>query len=99
MNEENVESLLAYCSENERVCPQPYLWNQLWELLISNCKLDADQEPSPPLILGAWHHTSDLEKKMRLTEYIHWADKHGRLGTIGAFLHHLEEKDWHHFGE
>ena len=30
---ETVESLIAYCSQDGRVCPQPVFWNELWEML------------------------------------------------------------------
>ena len=30
---DTVESLIAYCQENGRVCPQPTHWHRLWELL------------------------------------------------------------------
>ena len=30
---DTVERLIAYCRENNRVCPLPPLWNQLWEML------------------------------------------------------------------
>jgi hypothetical protein len=28
---ETAVSLVAYCRENDRVCPQPMLWQKLWE--------------------------------------------------------------------
>src|SRR5260370_36337824 len=30
---ETVDSLTAYCRENNRVCPLPKAWQQLWEML------------------------------------------------------------------
>jgi hypothetical protein len=56
-------------------------------------------EPSVPLILGAWNVTSNLDKMVRLVDHIEWGEKHGVLAKISAFLHGLEEADWHHLGE
>jgi hypothetical protein len=56
-------------------------------------------EPPLPLIVGAWHYASNMEKMLRLSEHIEWADKHRRLTEIAAFLHSLSEKDWHHLNE
>ena len=30
---ETVHELIIYCRSNGRVCPQPTLWNELWQLL------------------------------------------------------------------
>ena len=96
MNTETPDSLLAYCRENERVCPQPSLWNDLWNMLPERQRIGSGWEPSLPLILGAWNYASNLEKRMRLKEHIHWADEHGSLPEISAFLHSLTESEWHH---
>ena len=31
--ERRLEELLTYCTSDERICPQPILWHQLWQLL------------------------------------------------------------------
>jgi hypothetical protein len=59
----------------------------------------AGGEPHPPLILGAWHYASDVEKSDRLLEQIEWADQHAKLSEVEAFLRNLQEKDWHHTGD
>jgi hypothetical protein len=56
-------------------------------------------QPSLPLILAAWHYTSNLEKTRRLAEHIEWADKHGKLPEVAVFLRNLGESQWHHLGE
>jgi hypothetical protein len=38
---ETVESLVAYCRENDRVCPLPPLWNELWEMLPNRSQVGA----------------------------------------------------------
>lgn len=52
-----------------------------------------------PLILGAWNYTSNLEKMLRLREHIEWAESHGCLPSVAAFLRQLEESDWHHLSD
>lgn len=99
MNNETAETLIAYCRENQRACPQPSLWNELWKMLPERHQCGASWEPSLPLILGVWHFTSNLEKMARLAEHIEWAAQHTALEKVSVFLHQLEETDWHHIGE
>ncbi len=99
MNEETFDSLTSYCRENDRVCPQPPLWNDLWKLLPERRQTGSSWEPSLPLILGAWHHASNLDKMARLSYHIRWAEKHGALKEIAVFLQGLTEEQWHHLGD
>jgi len=99
MNEESADNLIAYSRENGRVCPQPTYWNELWEMLPDRRQIGAGWEPPLPLILGAWHYATNMEKMMRLAEHIQWAAKHGKLAEASAFLRHLVECDWHHRGD
>jgi hypothetical protein len=52
---DTVENLVAYCRVNDRVCPLPPLWNDLWEMLPNRARVGAGWQPPPPLILAAWH--------------------------------------------
>jgi hypothetical protein len=96
---ESVESLVAYCRENKRVCPLPRLWNELWEMLPNRTQVGSGWNPSLPLILAAWHDTPEILKMLRLTEHIEWAAQHGALEKVDRFLRELREEDWHHVGE
>ena len=96
---DRVESLVAYCRENNRVCPLPNLWNRLWEMLPNRVQVGAGWQPPLPLILAAWHETSAIPKMLRLAEYIEWAAEHGALESVGKFLRELREEDWLHIGE
>lgn len=96
---ETVESLVAYCRQNGRVCPLPPIWNQLWETLPGRVRVGAGWQPSPPLILAAWHDTSAMRKMLRLAEHIEWAAEHNALEAIGMFLRGLREKDWFHMDD
>ena len=94
-----VESLVIYCRENNRVCPLPQLWNGLWEMLPNRKRVGADWQPSPPLILAAWHDTPAMLKMLRLAEHIEWAAQNGALESVASFLRELREEDWLHIGE
>ena len=70
---ESVESLVAYGYEIDRVCPLPWLWSRLWEMLPGRSRVDAGWQPALPLILATWHDTSATLKMLRLAEHIEWA--------------------------
>ena len=94
-----VKSLIAYCREKERVCPQPTPGNALYELLPNKKRVGMGWEPPLPLILAAWYDTPALSKMLRLAEHIEWANKHGCLDAVATYLRSLPEQDWHHLGE
>jgi hypothetical protein len=96
---EAASALVAYCREKERVCPQPQRWHHLWEILPNKRQIGAGWQPSLPLILAAWHDASNLEKMFRLSQHIEWADEHGKLAEVDAFLRGLQEEDWHHLAD
>jgi hypothetical protein len=99
MMSDTVENLVAYCRVNDRVCPLPPLWNDLWEMLPNRARVGAGWQPPPPLILAAWHDTPAMLKMLRLKEHIDWAAKHGELESIGNFLREMREEDWFHIGD
>ncbi len=94
-----LEDLLAFSQAERRVCPQPQRWNELWELLPERKRVGAGWEPSLPLILGAWWHTSDGEKRERFLSHIRWASEHGELSKVAALIKSLGPEQWHHEGE
>jgi hypothetical protein len=83
---ETVDSLIIYCRENNRVCPLPKAWQQLWEMLPDKRRAVDAWEPAVPLILAAWHETPAMLKMVRLAEHIRWAEKHNTLLEVAAFL-------------
>lgn len=94
---DTTESLIAYCRENNRICPMPQHWNTLWELL---AKIAGQHgRPPPPLILAAWHDTPAMLKMLRLAEHVEWAAKHGSLDQVSAYLRQLPESGWFHIGD
>lgn len=66
------ESLIGYCRENRRVCPQPPLWNEFWQML-PNRHVGSGGAPAA-VILAAWHTTPAHSKMLRREEHIQWAD-------------------------
>lgn len=94
----DIETLVAYCRDKNRICPMPDPWNQLWEMLPDRERVGAGWQPPPPLILAAW--TSPTASKMaRLAEHIEWAAKHGALGAVERFLQALSEDEWFHLND
>jgi len=97
--QESFTSLWQFCTSNNRVCPMPMKWNDLYQMLHDTKQVGAGYEPSIPLILGAWGNTSDNQKQERLKIHIKWAEDHNQLDEIGNYLRALKEEDWAHYGE
>jgi len=90
-------ALVEYCRANGRFCPQPQSWHRLWEMLPDRKrKPTGGWNPPIPLILSAWHETTGLDKMMRLSEHIQWADEHNSIIEIDAYLRELPESQWFH---
>lgn len=94
-----LDEVLAEVQKNNRVCPQPNKWNELYELLPNKRRQGSTWVPPLPLILAAWWDTPAMLKMLRLREHIEWASEQGALGAIYEFLASLKEEDWHHVGE
>jgi hypothetical protein len=97
-NEGAVEALLAYCRQNDRVCPKPKQWNVLYEMLPDKRRLTG-WEPPLPLVSEAWYETPDEAKMERLEEHIRWGERHGCLDAIAIYMRNLREGEWHHVGD
>jgi hypothetical protein len=96
---DDAQTLIVYSREHQRVCPQPQRWQALWEMLPDRRQVDGGWSPPLPLILGAWHHASNIEKMQRLAEHLEWAEKRGKIAAIAAFIRSLDESDWHHLSD
>jgi hypothetical protein len=94
-----LDEVLADVQRNNRVCPQPQKWNELYELLPNKRRKGSGWEPPLPLILAAWWDTSTMSKMLRLREHIEWASEQGVLDVVHNFLATLKEEEWHHIGE
>ena len=93
MKKETFETLWEYCTNNNRVCPMPMKWNDLFNLLKGHEKLDL------PLILNGWEMSSPLEKNLRFKEHIQSAQDTEQIEEIGEYIRLLKEDDWAHYGE
>jgi len=80
---------------NDRICPQPQHWNQIWNIITSK----TDKKVSAPLILAAWWVTSDEEKLERFVYHINIAQRLNELEQVKKYIGSLNESDWHHKGE
>ncbi len=96
MKPSNLSELKEFCQLNERICPQPQLWNDLWNILKDKKQTGNQWQPSLPLILAAWWETSILSKRIRFFEHLDWSEKHGQLKEIIDFLLNLKEEQWFH---
>ena len=95
---ENFETVWAYCTANGRAVPRD--WHKLYEMLVNKRqKPSGGWEPPLPLILAAWDFTMPIEKQLRFKEHIQWAQDHGQIEAVGAYLRSLPEEEWYHLGE
>lgn len=91
---DKLANLLDYVQAERRVCPNPDQWNDLWNLLPDKERVGTGWNPALPLILGAWWHTSVLEKQLRLREHIEYGAKREVLDSIDSFLRGLAPDQW-----
>lgn len=97
---ETFKTLWEYCIANNRLCPNPQRWNDLFAMLKNTKqKPSGGWEPSLPLILAAWHDTMPIDKQLRFKEHIQWASDNDQIDEVGKYLRSLSEADWTHFGE
>lgn len=94
-----LRELLEYVKANDRVCPMPIKWNELYEILHREHRVENGWHPPLPLILAAWYDTPALLKILRLQEHIEYAAQNGALAQVDEYLRHLNEEDWAHLGE
>lgn len=94
-----LKQALEEANKNNRVCPQPQKWNELYELLPNKIRKGGGWDPALPLILGAWSDTPAMQKMIRLREHLEWAFKYGVLDAVYEFMQNLEEDEWFHIGE
>jgi len=90
---ETFDTLWSYCTSNNRVCPMPMKWNDLYNILKNKDGLDL------PLILNGWEMSSPLEKSLRFKEHIKHASEQNQLDEVDKFLRNLTEDEWAHYGE
>ena len=90
-----VVEVMVEARKNNRVCPKPAKWLQLYEMLPDKQR----SEPPPPLVDAAWNGTPSIPKRMCFREHIEWAASHQCLQQVYTFMKSLPESDWHHMGD
>ena len=80
---------------NNRVCPRPNHWQALYDLLPDKKK----NKPTPPLIGPSWNSSPSITKRTCLREHFEWAEQHGVLEEVLAFVRALPETDWFHMND
>ena len=86
--------LMNYIVEGGRMCPQPQAWNGLWKR-VGDRVGQAQVKRFTPLILTAWHVTSDDEKRERFKGLVEYAADHKMLDEVDRFLRGLEAEEWY----
>lgn len=90
-----VDEVIVEARKNNRVCPMPARWVELYDMLPDKTR----SEPTPPLVEGAWKATPSIPKRMCFREHIEWAGEHACLDKVFTFMKTLPENEWHHMGE
>ncbi len=90
-----INDAMVEVRRNNRVCPIPARWLQLFEMLPDRTA----SRPTPPLVGAPWQATPSLSKRMCLREHLAWAESHAALPQVLDFLKQLPEEEWHHMGE
>lgn len=98
-NQLSLVEVMVEARRNNRVCPQPGRWQQLYDILPGKKRSSAGWEPAPPLVDAAWDGTPSIPKRMCLRQHIEWAASHGALLQVYTFMKSLPETEWHHMGE
>ena len=86
-----LEDVINFAKSNARVCPLPEPWTELWNMLPKT----NGESPPAPLVDAAWALPA-RSKMIRLREHLEYADRHGVLADVDAFLQSLSESDWLH---
>lgn len=90
-----INDAMVEVRRNNRVCPKPPRWQQLYEMLPDRTQ----SRPTPPLVGASWQATPSLSKRMCLREHLAWAEAHESLPQVLEFLKQLPEEEWHHMGD
>ncbi|WP_292077487.1 MULTISPECIES: DUF3293 domain-containing protein [Brevundimonas] len=90
MRRSHLEQRITGLIDTGLVCPEPKAWHRLW----LNITALAEGPVPLPLILAAWHTTSDVEKTKRLVEQLSIADRQGLGDAIGEAIAAIPQNEW-----
>jgi hypothetical protein len=94
-----LEAVLLVARRNNRVCPRPRRWVELYKLLPVRATPRGVLKAPPPVMGKAWTSTPALSKRLCVREQIEWAERAGVLEAVMAFMQSMPEEDWVHMGE
>jgi hypothetical protein len=94
-----LEGAMLVARRNNRVCPRPDRWQQMFALLPPRKTLRGMQQPPVPPTGAAWAVTPPLTKRLCFREHIEWAEAQGVLESIMGLMQTMAEADWLHMGE
>lgn len=86
---ETIEDIMI----NNRICLQPQNWELLYQAIK---KAYPERVIVKPLILAAWHHTSDTEKRNRFCMHLEYDIT---AGVAEGILKNVAESDWYSLKE
>jgi len=95
----SIDAAMLVARRNNRVCPRPELWEELYRLLQSHQAALKAPKPPAPATGSAWAVTPSLTKRLCFREQVEWADRHGVLETVMQFMVRLDEAQWFHMGD
>jgi hypothetical protein len=90
---------LLEARRNNRVCPQPAKWQQLYQMLTVKSQPDSGRQLAPPPVGTAWLETPPLAERMFFRDQLEWAAAHECIEDVFSFLKRLPEPHWYHMGE
>ncbi len=96
--EETLDALVSFATDQGRVCPNPESWNRIYTELLQRTGSEFGEFRGVPLILAGWWASSEREKQVRLREQIEYAGQNGLLAWIDSQLRGLSQADWCHEG-
>jgi hypothetical protein len=90
----SLDDALLEVRRNNRVCPLPAIWKQVWDYLPNK-----SSTLSPvPMTAAEWAQLPPLQLRSRLREHLVWADAQGVLPQVLGALRKVPEHRWHHIG-
>jgi hypothetical protein len=85
--------VMRIARQDNRVCPQPTKWLELYRILQEHAKGAA--LPAEPLTGSGWASTPAMAKRQCFHEQLDWADKHHCLRPVHDWLQGLMPSEWH----
>ena len=94
-----LEAALLVARKNNRVCPRPVRWAELFAMLPPRKTARGQENPPAPVIGPAWNVTPPLTKRVCFREHVEWAESAGILEAVMALMQSMREDEWLHMGE